>query len=59
MEDLSDFETEQIVGARLAGTSVAEPVTLLGVSRARVYKVMSSYTNNEKTTSTKRNRGGY
>jgi hypothetical protein len=35
MEDLSDFETGQIVVARLAGTSVKKKTaTLLGVSRA-------------------------
>jgi hypothetical protein len=40
MEDLSDFESGQIVGARLAGTSVIESATLLGVLRAKVYKVI-------------------
>jgi transposase len=54
--DLSDLEGEQIVGARLAGASVTKIVTLLGVSRATIYRVMSAYeyTNHEKT-SAKRN----
>jgi transposase len=55
MGDLSYFERGQIVGARLAGTSVTKTTTLLGVSRVTIYKVMLAYTNNGKTTSTKRN----
>jgi transposase len=57
MADLSDFERGQIVGARLAGASVAKTATLLGVSRATVSKVMSAYKNHGKTTSVKRNSG--
>jgi transposase len=57
MGDLSDFERGQIVGARLAGASVIETATLLGISRATVSKVMSAYTNHGKTTSAKRNSG--
>jgi IS30 family transposase len=53
MRDLSDFERGQIIGARLAGTSVTETATLLGVWRATVSKVMSAYTNHGKTTSGK------
>jgi transposase len=54
---LPDFERGQIVGARLAGTSVTETVTLLGVPRATVSEVMSAHTNHGKTTSAKRNSG--
>jgi transposase len=57
MGGLSDVERRQIVGARLAGISVAEPATLLGVSRATVSKVMSAHTSHGKTTSAKRNSG--
>jgi transposase-like protein len=45
MEGFSDFERGQIVGACLAGASVAKTATLLGISRATVFKVMSAYTN--------------
>jgi predicted transcriptional regulator len=55
MEDLSDFERGQIVGAQLAGAFVIETATLLGISRATVSKVMSAYTNHGKTTSAKIN----
>jgi transposase len=57
MEDWSDFERGQIVGARLAGASVIKISTLLGVSRATVSEVMSAFTNHGKTTSAKRNSG--
>jgi hypothetical protein len=53
MGDLSDFETGQITGARLAGGSLTKTPTLLGVSRATVCKIMLSYTNHGKTTSAK------
>ena len=39
VEDLSDFQREQIVGVHLAGVSVIETATRLGVSRAAVAKV--------------------
>jgi CTP-dependent riboflavin kinase len=54
---MSDFERGKIVGARLARIFVIKTVTLLGVSRATVSKVMSAYTNQGKTTSGKRNSG--
>jgi hypothetical protein len=57
MGNLSDFERIQIVGAHLAGAFMIKTATLLGVSRVTVSKVMSAYTNNEKTTSEKRNSG--
>jgi transposase len=57
MGDFLDFERGQMVGACLAGTSVTESATLLGISRATVSKVMSTFTNHGKTTSAKRNSG--
>jgi transposase len=54
---VTDFERGQIVDGHLAGASVTKTVTLLSVSRATVSKVMSAYTNHEKTTSAKRNSG--
>jgi predicted transcriptional regulator len=58
MGDLSDFEIGQITGEHLAGASVKRIATLLGVSRAAGSKVMSAYTNHEKTSSAKRNSVG-
>jgi hypothetical protein len=40
---------KDIVGKRLAGTSVIKTATLLDVSRATVSEVMSAYTNHGKT----------
>jgi hypothetical protein len=57
MGDLSDFESGQIVGVCLAGASVTNTATIICVSRVAVSKVMSAYTNHEKTTSVKRNSG--
>jgi hypothetical protein len=57
MGGLSDFERGQFVGARLVEASVIKTDTLRGVSRARVSKVMSAYTNHGKATSAKRNCG--
>jgi len=57
MEDSPEFQRGQIVGARLAGASVIKTATLLGVSRAVVSKVLTTYTNYGKTSSAKRKRG--
>jgi hypothetical protein len=51
------FERGQIAGACLAGGSVSETATLLGVSRMTVSKVMSAQMNHVKTISVKRNSG--
>jgi transposase len=51
MGDLPDFERGQIIGTCLAGASVTKTATLLGVSRATVYKIMSAFMNHGKTTS--------
>jgi len=58
----AEWETSQIfkedtVGLRLAGASVIKMAPLLGVSRAVVSKVISSYTNHRRTSSAKRNSG--
>jgi transposase len=57
MGDMYNFERIQIVGVLSAGVSVAKTVTLQGVSRATVSKVMLTYTSHGKTTSAKRNSG--
>jgi transposase len=57
MGDLSDFERGQIVGVCLAGASVTKTAAIIRASRATVSKVMSAYTNHEKTISMKRNSG--
>jgi predicted transcriptional regulator len=49
MEHLSDFQTGQIVGARLAGASLTKTAILLGLSRTAVSKFMTVYTNHGKT----------
>jgi predicted transcriptional regulator len=54
MADLPDFQRRQIVGARLATSSVHKRAILLGASRAAVSKAMTAYTNHGKT-SAKRN----
>jgi transposase len=57
MGDLPCLERGKIIGARLVGVSVTKTATLLGVSGATVYKVMSACTNRGKTTSETRNIG--
>jgi hypothetical protein len=56
MGDLSNIERGQIVGARLTGASVTK-TDILGVTRAKISKVMSAYMNHGKTTSVKGNSG--
>ena len=57
MGNLSDFQRGQTVDARLAGETVNKSATLLGVSRAAVSKVRTSYTDHGKTSSVERNSG--
>jgi len=57
MENLSYFQREHIVVARLVVVSVYKTATFLGVSRASVSKVMPAYTNHGKTSSAKRSSG--
>jgi predicted transcriptional regulator len=54
MGDLSYFEWGHIAVARSPGASVTKTAILLGISRATVFNVMSTYTNHGKTTA-KRN----
>jgi len=57
MGDFSDFQRGQIVGVLLAGACITKMATLVGVSRAAVSKVVTTYTNHGKTSSAKRNSG--
>jgi len=54
MGDLSDFQSGQIVGVHLAGASVTKMATFLCASRAAISKVITAYTNHEKTSLAKR-----
>jgi transposase len=54
---LSDFQKGQIVVMHLAGGSVTQTATVLGVSRTAVSKVMATYTNHRNTSTAKRNSG--
>jgi hypothetical protein len=56
-EDLSNFQTGQVIGAHLAGASVTKMANLWGVFRAAVLKVMTAYTYHGKTSSANRNSG--
>ena len=53
MADLSDFKRSQIVGARMAGTSVTKSAELFGVARSNVRKVMTAFEKEGKTSSLK------
>ena len=57
MGDFLDFQRGQIVGVRLAGASVTKTATSLGVSRAAVPKVITTYTNHGRMSSAKRKSG--
>ncbi|CAL1270850.1 unnamed protein product [Larinioides sclopetarius] len=57
MSDLSNFQSGQIVAARLAGANVTETSQLLGASRGTASKVMTVCTQHGNTISTKQNSG--
>jgi hypothetical protein len=58
MENLSDFEREQIIGVCLTRATLTKTATLLGILRGTDSKVMSAYMNQGKTASAKRNSRG-
>ena len=49
MAGLSDFKRGQIVGARMADTSLTKPAELFGVARSTVPKVMTAFDKEGKT----------
>ena len=49
MADLSDFKRGQIVGARMAGTSVTKTAELFGEVRSTVSKIMTAFEKGGKT----------
>ena len=59
MADLSDFKSGQIVGVRMAGTSITKPVELFGEVRSTVWKVIRGFEKKKKgkTCSIKQNSG--
>ena len=54
---MSNFQSRQTVGERLAAASVNKTATLLGISRASVSEVMMANTYHGNTSSDKRNSG--
>ena len=57
MGDVSDFQRGQIVGARMAGATVTEIAQLLGIPRGTVFKVMTVYEKEGKTSSARHKSG--
>ena len=55
MTDLSDFKRGQIVGARMAGSSVTKTAEVFGVARSTISKVMTAFEKEGKTSSLKQN----
>ena len=53
MADLLDFKRGQIVGTRIAGSSVRKAAELYGVSRSTVSNVMTVFGKEGKTSSLK------
>uniref|UniRef100_A0A673MAQ2 Uncharacterized protein n=1 Tax=Sinocyclocheilus rhinocerous TaxID=307959 RepID=A0A673MAQ2_9TELE len=51
MGDLSDFQTGQTMGTRLAGASVALTARPFGILGTTVYTIMTAYTKHDKTSS--------
>ena len=57
MHDLTEFETELIVGARMAGASVTKTSELLGFSRVTISRIMTKFMKHWKPSSTRSNCG--
>jgi 3-hydroxyacyl-CoA dehydrogenase len=55
MGGLYAYESGQVIGACLIGSSVARTATLLGVLKVTFSKVMSAYKNHGRTVLAKRN----
>ena len=57
MTDLLDFETCQMIGARIAGASVRKIAELFGIAKSTVSIVMTAFVKEWKTSSLKQNSG--
>ena len=57
MADLSDFKRSQVVGARKVGAIVTKTSELFGVERSTLWKVMTVFEKEGKTSSLKQNSG--